>query len=84
MAPATVICDSSSVASSHPPTPKVSLWTATIPPKAPFFLTATAPPTLPNEQGGGSRRVREHARELEREKCVGVIYLLFRFGSQVC
>jgi len=50
----------------------------------PLFLTATALPTPPHVQKGGSRRrVREHTSEPEREKCVGVIYLLFRFGSQV-
>lgn len=83
MAPATVICDPSSIVTLPPPP-----YGHQALPKSPDFTLGEQqpppPPTPPHEQEGGSmRKVREHTSELERGKCVGVIYLLFRFGSQV-
>lgn len=95
MAPATVICDSPSIASSQlalplPSPPLSPQWTPCIPSKSPPLLHL---PHIHEQEGGSMRRVQEHTREQERERererereeeqCVGVIYLLSRFGSQV-
>lgn len=86
MAPATVICDSSSIASSqlaptHYPLSSPPNGHPAFPPKSPLLHLTH----IHEQEGGSMRRVQEHTREQgrEREQCVGVIYLLSRLGSQV-